>query len=431
MTPAGAPVVVIGAGLAGLTAARELHRRGIDVTVLESADRVGGRVLTETSALGSRLDVGGQWIGHDHHLAAALAAELGATRFPMHTPVVPGLLDGPRRLSPASPPVLAAGAVLAVLEVASRVGTPERWNTLTVASCLRRLPWRTARRLLEVVATTATTADPERLSVHALARTVRHQGGLRGMLSTRGGAQESLLVEGMGALADGLAAELGPRVRTGQRVTSMVRDGRGVTVGTTSGAVRAAKVVVAVPPPVAARIVHVPPLPPGRVALQQNTAMGSVYKAIAVYERPFWRERGAGEFLTLRRPGTGVFDTTPPGGPGHLCLLVGGPEAHDLDDLDVDARRDALLGPLRHHLGPGIASPAGWHEKSWHRDEHVGGGYLALPLPGTTDGIPPVPSEPVGDIHWAGTETATAHAGYVEGAISSGHRAAREIVEAG
>src|SRR5262245_41260489 len=78
-------VVVVGAGLSGLTAARELHRHDVDVIVLEAADRLGGRAMSETSALGSRLDLGGQWIGHDHHRIKALAAEQGATEYAMHT----------------------------------------------------------------------------------------------------------------------------------------------------------------------------------------------------------------------------------------------------------------------------------------------------------------------------------------------------------
>ena len=72
-------VAIVGAGLSGLIAARELRRRGIGLLLLEATDRTGGRTMSETTALGSRVDLGGQWIGHDHHRIAALAAELGAT----------------------------------------------------------------------------------------------------------------------------------------------------------------------------------------------------------------------------------------------------------------------------------------------------------------------------------------------------------------
>ncbi|OCB54418.1 hypothetical protein A5722_20660 [Mycobacterium vulneris] len=114
----------------------------------------------------------------------------------------------------------------------------------------------------------------------------------------------------------------------------------------------------------------------------------------------------------------GVFDTSPPDGPGHLCVLVGGPAARDLDVLSADARRKAVLEPLIGHIGPEVLHPVSWHEKSWHTDEYVGGGYMALP------------AKPVGDIHWAGTETASDHAGYIEGTIESGLRVAQEVAQA-
>ena len=96
-------VAIVGAGLSGLIAARELQRGGVECLVLEAADRTGGRALSETTALGSRVDIGGQWIGHDHHRIAALAADIGATQFRMHSEGIPTLLDNQRRVSVAAP----------------------------------------------------------------------------------------------------------------------------------------------------------------------------------------------------------------------------------------------------------------------------------------------------------------------------------------
>jgi monoamine oxidase len=86
--------------------------------------------------------------------------------------------------------------------------------------------------------------------------------------------------------------------------------------------------------------------------------------------------------------------------------------------------------PAIPHVGPEVVEPAGWHEKSWHLDEFAGGGYIALPNPGTTDGLVPMSSVPIGDIHWAGSETASDHPGYLDGAIEAGERAATEVIEA-
>lgn len=349
----------------------------------------------------------------------------------MHTPRRPGVVDGPDTLAGHAPALLTATAVLAYWDLRSRFGVPGQWDGRTVAQWLGTVPGRRARRLLEVLVTVSTCADPDRLALGAFGDLIRYQGGLATMLATAGGAQESLVVEGAGTLALRLAEQLGPRVRTGSRVLAIHRDERGVTLRTSTGAVRAARVVVTVPPPVAARIEHEPPLPAARARLERRTHMGSVYKAIAVYHRPFWRDRGrAAELVLLGEPGGGCFDTSPPGGPGHLCVLVGGPAARALDGLDDRERRTVVLGPLAPHLGPEVLDPVSWHEKSWHLDEHVGGGYAALPNPGDRAGHFPVACAPVGLLHWAGTETASEHAGYVEGAIEFGERAAREVREA-
>lgn len=422
-------VAVIGAGMAGLIAARQLHRKNIDVVVLESAARPGGRVLAETTVLGSRVDLGGQWIGHGHHRFEALAAELGTTVFAMRTPKRPAIVDGDANVGYANPAVLTALAGVAALEAMSRMGI-RPWKNRSVRWWLERVPNRRARRILDVLASVSTTADLDRSSMHAFLDMIRHEGGLTTMLATAGGAQDSLVAEGAGTLVERLAAELDGRIVYDSPVTALDRDDAGVTVHSATGTYRAGKVIVTVPPPMATRIQHRPALPGERIRLQDNMYMGSVYKAIAVYERPSWRERGDAEFISLAEPGLAVFDTSPPGGPGHLCVLIAGPEARSLDALDESSRRSTVLDALAAHLGSDVRAPRGWHEKSWHRDPHAGGGYAAMPVIGHPEGHLPVSAVPTGNIHWAGTETASEHAGYIEGAIESGERVAREVCAA-
>ena len=426
-------VVVVGAGMAGLRTALDLHARGVDVLVLEAAPRVGGRVLTETTALGTHVDLGGQWIGHGHRRFTALAEECGARVYPMETPTLPKLADGRRTAGPANPTFLLAGAALAAWEGAVRFGGPRLGGDALVADRLRWVP-RRARRLLRVLLEISTTADLDRLSLRDFAAIVRVQEGLRTAMSTRGGAQDSLVADGAGTLAVRMAERLGERVRTDSAVLAIHRDDDGATVHTAAGRVRCRRVVVTAPPPIAAAIEHRPALPAERSRAERGTYMGSVYKALAVYERPFWRDRGHAEMIMFDDPGVGVFDSTPPSadgaGPGHLTLLVGGSDARTLDGLSTEERRDALLARLAHHLGDAVTTPASWHEKAWHQDEYVGGGYLALP--DAIAGAMPVPlgHAPAGTVHWAGTETAREHAGYIEGALESGERAAAEVLAA-
>lgn len=166
-----------------------------------------------------------------------------------------------------------------------------------------------------------------------------------------------------------------------------------------------------------------------------------MYKALAVYEAPFWRNQVSGkkagaegidaELILLGDPGCATFDSSPPDGPGHLTILVGGADARRLGDLTVDERRSQLLGALERHLGPRVRDFADWRDKVWDHDEWVGGGYVALPRLGTREGFYPVEHAPVGNIHWAGTETASEHAGYIEGALESAERVVGELAAAG
>lgn len=425
LDPSSTAVVIVGAGLSGLIAARELQRHDVDFLVLEAADRIGGRSMAETTSLGSRVDLGGQWIGHDHHRIAALASELGATQFTMHTKGMPTLLDSRRRLSMASPAFVWAALLLVVVQILVWIA-PRRWKNKSVASLLARVPGPRTRRLLQVVADISWTADLDKMTFKSMVNMIRGQHGLRTMLATKGGAQDTLVEEGIGSLSERLATEAGSRVRTGHRVTAVIQHATGVTIQTSRGDVHASKVIVTVPPPMARSIRFEPPLPAEITKLQETTHMGSVYKAIAVYEEPFWRDGAGGEFMVLDNPARAVFDSGSPSGPGHLVILVGGPTARELSDLDSSERQERLLADLVPQIGARVLSPASWHEKSWHLDEDAGGGYMAL----TTAASPfelPFPHEPIGHIHWAGTETAHDHPGYLDGAIEAGERAANEV----
>ncbi|GAB4585887.1 flavin monoamine oxidase family protein [Nocardia sp. IFM 10818] len=418
-------VAIVGAGFAGLTTARALRARGVDVLVLESAGRVGGRALTEVSAAGTPVDLGGQWIGHDHTRMSALAAEFGMTLFPTHTAGTTLMVDGTRRLETMPGTMASAGIALLRLELMARTGRGS--DRTTVAEWLSRIPGERTRRLLDVVLSEALAIDLDQVSLRALTTGITSAGGLRVMLGTAGGAQDCLLSGGAGGLARALAADLGSRVHLNRPATAITRTVDGVVLDTPAGPVHAARAVVTVPPPVAAGIRHDPPLPPERSAAERNTVMGTMYKAIAVYDAPFWRERGlSGELVSLDGPVPAAFDISPPGGPGHVGVLVPGRAARALDALTPADRRDIVLRALSRHLGDRMMNPLSWHEKSWHLDPHVGGGYSALPKPGHLSALTRAGAA-TGRVHWAGTETAPRWTGYFEGAVRSGERVAAEV----
>jgi len=441
-------VCVIGAGLAGLTAARDLVAAGRDVVVLEARDRVGGRVLTETLVDGTTIDHGGQWIGPGQHRMAHLADDLGLETFPTYDGGENLLHFGGRTaryegaIPRLSPVVLAdmGQAQMRFDRLAQRVpldapwaaDRAEEWDGQTFESWIRRnAVTRGARELLTLYSEAVFAAAPADLSLlHALFYT--HSGnGVDVLAGTRDGAQQDRFVGGAQGLALGLAAHLGDRVRLEQPVRRVDWSGDAVMALTDSVLVAARHAIIAIPPPLATRIRYEPPLPPARDQLTQRLPMGAVIKCHAVYERPFWRDDGlSGQATTDVGPVKVTFDNSPPrGSPGVLLAFVEGAHARALSQRAPDDRREQVLAALVRLFGAAAARPLEYTERDWSAEEWTRGCYAALFTPGTWTQLGPALRAPVGRIHWAGTETATVWCGYMDGAVQSGERAAREILD--
>ena len=438
---------MIGAGLAGLSAARELMVAGREVVVLEARDRVGGRVLTETLADGTPVDHGGQWIGPGQHRMAHLAEELGLETFPTYDDGENVLRFGGRTaryqgaIPRLSPVVLAdmAQAQLRFDRMATRVPLDApwaadravEWDGQTFESWIRRnAVTRGARELLTLYSEAVFAAEPADLSLlHALFYT--HSGnGVDVLAGTRDGAQQDRFVDGAQGTAVGLAAALGDRVRLSQPVRRIDRSADAVAVLTDSLLVRARHAVVAVPPPLVSRIRWEPALPAARDQLLQRMPMGAVIKCHLLYEQPFWRDEGlTGQATTDVGPVKVTFDNSPPSGsPGVLLAFAEGAHARSLSRLDPADRRRAVLGAVAGLFGPPALQPVEYLERDWISEEWTRGCYAAMFTPGTWTQLGPALREPVGRVHWAGTETATVWCGYMDGAMQSGERAATEIL---
>ena len=421
-------VVIVGAGFSGLVAARALRKAGRSVCVLEAADRVGGRTLTEQSAAGTPVDLGGQWVGRGHVRFEALARDFGMTLFPSHTTGRMMIRHVGRPVSLLSPSGFTAALALLRLALMVRTGWGMR-DDRTLAEWLGDIASPRARRLVDIATAALTATDPQNISLRAVAGVFKLSGGLFKMLRFKGGGQESLLSGGAGGLAAAVADELGTDVALNQKVLEIHRDEDGVTAHTATEAIRAQRVVIACAPPVAGAITHHPALPESRARVQRDSFMGTIYKVIVVYDTPFWREAGlSGELLILDGLLSAAADISPPEGPGHLCALVPGQAARALDALDAKTRREMILGILATHFGERARTPLSFHEKSWHQDPFVLGGYAAWPRPGAYEAIQAAGSDPVGRVHWAGTESASRCAGYIEGAVCAGERVAEEVL---
>jgi monoamine oxidase len=213
-------------------------------------------------------------------------------------------------------------------------------------------------------------------------------------------------------------------------VRSVTQTGTGVTVVSDALTATAKRAVVAVPPPLAARIDYAPLLPAARDLLLQRLAMGALMKVEAVYETPFWRKAGlTGQFLTVGGPVGYSFDNSPPdGSPGVMAGFVGGAQNLKWGPRPADERRTAVLAQFARVFGDKrFLSPLDYFDLDWTAERWSRGGPTAIAGPGTLSQYGPALRAPAGRIHWAGTETSDYWQGYMDGAVRSGERVAKEI----
>ncbi len=441
-------VIVVGAGLAGLAAARALTRAGTEVVVLEARDRVGGRTEGLLLDDGTPLELGGQWLGEGHTRMAELVAELGLATFRTYNDEGELLLDlGGKRSRMAShkgaspklsPFVLAdlAQGLARFERLAKRVDLRQPWRTRgaerldgqTWETWIRRnLRTRTGREYFRVVCEGVWAAQPADLSLlHALFYT-HSNADLETLVSVDRGAQRDRVVGGSVRVAEAMAADLGERVRLGDAVRRIRHDHSGVRVQTRSGAeVEADHVVVTLPPTLAGRLEYDPVLPSWRDQLTQRLPAGSVVKCFAVYDEPFWRDEGLnGQAISDRGPVKVTFDNSPPDGrPGVLLAFIEGRDARLAVRQTEDERRAAVLMSLARFFGPRAAEPVHYVERDWMAEEFTRGCYGAHFTTGVWTSYGEAWREPVGRIHWAGTECSPEWNGYMEGAVRSGEAVA-------
>jgi monoamine oxidase len=216
-------------------------------------------------------------------------------------------------------------------------------------------------------------------------------------------------------------------------VQKIEQNSNGVTVHAHGITARAKHVVVAIPPTLAGRIDYDPPMPGYRDQLTQRVPAGSVIKCNVVYERPFWRDDGlTGQATGDQGPVKVVFDNSPPSGaPGVLLAFLEGAHARRLNRVSPTQRRDAVVRSLVEFFGPQAAKVEEYVELDWSEEVWTRGCYGAHFPCGVWTQYGPALREPVGRIHWAGTETATIFVGYMDGALQSGARAASEVIAAG
>lgn len=456
-------VIVIGAGLSGLSAAKLLHEHGVEVVVLEANDRVGGRTLTLTPSAEAGdpqygwVDLGGSYVGPTQNHILRMCKELGCETYLArddhdsiyfskgrkccYSSLWPGFwwsnpfaaldlrtvirkLDEMALQVPADRPWQASRAI--------------EWDQITFKDFLKKHCWtRDARGFLEAMSVTNNTAEDHEMSLLFFLWYLHQAQGVNRIWPIKDGAQERKIIGGSQQLSIKIAEKLGERIHLKKAVVQIRYMDDGVMVKALDGKVfNGSYVIVAIPPPAHLKIHFDPPLPPLRHGLIQRCPMGLVIKCIVFYKSEFWIEKGYNGFVCCMdgvevvgnvgedcKPGVSLY--------GLICFIYG-QHAISLRNMEQSARRDAVCRCLaKFYDSQEALEPAHYVDKLWLEEPYIGGCYTTYYPPGVLTQYGPAIREPIGSrIYIAGTETALQWTGYMNGAIEAGERAAREVLHA-
>jgi len=453
-----ADVIVVGAGLAGLTAAREVLRGGRSVLILEARNRVGGRTLNHKLGGGKIAEVGGEWVGPTQDHLMALAAELGVGTFKTYNTgnnvywangvLTPYESGGP--LGPIPPDPSAVGEVFVAINNLNQmagtvpVATPwtapaaGTWDGQTLETWKQaNLHAPNARALFDTGIGAVFAAEPSDLSLLftlfyiASGTNQTTAPDLNRLFNVPDGAQDSRFIGGSQSISKRLAKRIGKkRLLLRQPVRRIEQHRHGVRVFTEHLTASAKQVIVTGPPIVTAQIHYDPHLPADRRQLLQRFPQGTTIKCQAVYDRPSWRDSGlTGQAVALDGPVRVTFVNSPPdGSPGVLLGFIEGAAARDYQRRSAAERKAAVLNSFATYFGEAARHPRNYFEVNWTHEAWTRGCYEGYLPPGALTAHGAALRAPFNRIHWAGAETSDYWYGYMDGAVRSGERAAAEVL---
>jgi monoamine oxidase len=461
-----ADVCVVGAGFAGLAAARYLQEEAkMKVVVLEAWDGVGGRVWGKKLKDGTEVSVGGTWLGKDQSRMFDLVGKVGLGVYPQYDDgeMLMQLGGKTTRYDGLMPEIgvwglLSLGAAFAELnEMAATLplDTPwlapraKEWDAQTLGAWISSI-WNAPSENAQIML---------RTSLGLLFSTDLSEVSLLGSLVlARGGGKdgfqyfadssitETHLIDGGGApeVARRLGERLGDSLRKNAPVRRISQENRHVVVSGDGVSVRASYVIVATPPLLASQIEYSPALPEAHGQLMRQMPPGNIIRGITVYERPFWRDRGpagqsglTGQTVGPDSPIPVTIDQSPrapyadaPPPRGILSSYAFGRHAIELAKLDEEERREVWLGELAKRFDdPAAARPIVHDMTDWTAERWSLGGMISHFPPGVVTSYGSVLHEPYRRIYWAGSERATLMHGLMEGAVRSGEQAAQTIAQ--
>lgn len=437
-------MIVVGAGVAGLKAAHELVAAGRSVIVLEGKDRVGGR-LKRAEVAGRAVDVGGQWVGAGHDVLLAEARRLGIETYKQYETgkIVMQLLGKVVQFTGEVPKM----PFLSLIELALLqrrwdremktipANTPwtapraKEWDSQTLESWIvKNVRTEAAREFARLVPRGAWAAEAQQVSYLWFLDALRSGTGLGYLMGVKDCGLDAKFKGGMHQIAQRLADELGDRIVLNAGVLKIAQTGDSVRVTTDKRDYAARFAIVAAPPGPIARIAFEPHLPASRDGLHQRMPMGAIVKVVVAYKDAFWRTKGfSGQIATDDDVlGLAMDDWQEGTAPTLLCFIEGR-HALEMSAAGKGVRKEKVIASLIRLLGPEAANYIAYEDNDWLLEPYTHG-YVGHMPPGVMTRFGHALREPCGRVHWAATETAEEWAGYIEGGMRSGIRAAREVI---
>jgi monoamine oxidase len=427
-------VVIIGAGIAGLTAANALRQADVDCVVLEARDRIGGRLHT-VDLDGWPVDLGGSWIhmpiGNPLRRLADQAAVPCRPADPLPEAVAYDCGEG-RRLTPgelADCLDLQFGAFPAAQEALVGELGPDASMADAIDSFVRALGLpasadRRARQALQADIEGESADRADRQSLRWMWHELEYEGGFFGDMPSGGYA----------AVIGAIAGEID--VRLGVEVTEVAHSADGVTVRDSSGgAEEGTHAVVTVPLGVLKKgsPAFSPSLPAERTAAIERLGFGYLEKVALLFDRPFWREAGAPHLFIFPQqpdePMLWVLGYDAFGGGPVLVAEIFHSATHHIRGKDPAESASWVLTTVAEALGSPCPAPKAVAVSSWADDPYSAGAYSHIP-PGATPADVDLLGEPVGGrLLFAGEHTQSNRLVYTDGAMASGIREAKRLLQ--
>ncbi|KAH8702931.1 amine oxidase [Phaeosphaeriaceae sp. PMI808] len=451
-------VIIVGGGYSGLMSAYTLQQAGLQTLVLEARDRVGGKSRTQTLRSGPGvIELGATWINNKTQPAVfALTRRFGLKTLEQYThgdTITQGGDGAVKRIPPQDAAdvnnfstEIQAQFIALVMNAAEKINLrnfsnfPEREDVSFQDWIGQQGLWEypETQILASEVTSTLVGREPDEIGAHYFLDYIKSGHGLQSLTTEgRNGAQSLMLEQGTTSVATSLVnAMKSGSVLMNTPVTKVVQLGTNsvVTAGVNM-TFTARKIILAITPHTYANIEFSPPLPCSKRLIVARSKPGVYAKVILTYTEPWWRAAGlVGKFQSAVGPIRFSWETSNPALSQYsLAIFIAGDSATCWHAFPGSKKEAEVVKHLASLVGKELASKAQnvleINYMEWTKEDFILGAPTAGFGPGMLRKYGTAFRQPFGDLHFAGTELAYEWKGYLEGAITSGQRAAEEIIE--